>query len=571
MPLPILKTIITVSDFGLLSYLLSLMMEQFQNNYSLKSWSTIFHVQCVIWLTLRGCFWFGTIITTNVSSELYLKILYWLPCPFEYGAFLTIPLFFAQVIYPSESRAVVPYVFPFFAGLIVALIIVMVMWVWYTVTNYTPAQMADCRYVNDDDSVNNCSHLADSSIIFRIITAITYIVLAAFQALYSVKLYYLDEQHMMRFMISSPKLIGVLNIILFVSFSSRGVYQILAMFDIFQLPSIPLLGSQDLSISDVICFEMWYIIPTILLITTLTGKSIRRSDGSSSVEIMIGYRTSDFEEDWQNMGSNASRGGKYGSIEDGSNQEENIHLTGLSRFETPVSLVPTSPYLVVMSGSIFEDKTPLIQTPPESSLLIPIPNMERNAAEQDYRRQKIESANKQRISSSTDLRILVEKDSRSQKVGSPGRARGSSFGNVRGLVENDGVEDTNLRLSSSYKSRGLLAPGSGSMFLRGVDAMEFRCFTPDDELQQKSRQASNDGGYTEILRSPGPLVTISPHRSQTTWQKETIGAKTIMTNMVEVTLPINEPLEHGTATATATRPDKSRKMPPKKRDSEDYL
>lgn len=90
-------------------------------------------------------------------------------------------------------------------------------------------------------------------------------------------------------------------------------------------------GSQDLSISDVICFEMWYIIPTILLITTLTGKSIRRSDGSSSVEIMIGYRTSDFEEDWQNMGSNASRGGKYGSIEDGSNQEENIHLTGLSR------------------------------------------------------------------------------------------------------------------------------------------------------------------------------------------------------------------------------------------------
>ena len=107
MPLPIFKTLITVSDFGLLSYLLSLMIKQFQNNNSLKSWSTIFHVQCVIWLTLRGCFWFGTIMTSNVSSELYLKILYWLPCPFEYGAFLTIPMFFAQVIYPSESRAVV--------------------------------------------------------------------------------------------------------------------------------------------------------------------------------------------------------------------------------------------------------------------------------------------------------------------------------------------------------------------------------------------------------------------------------------------------------------------------------
>jgi hypothetical protein len=154
----------------------------------------------------------------------------------------------------------IPYVFPFFVGLIVALIIVMVMWVWDTVTNYTPAQIADCKYVSDDDSVNNCSHLADSSIIFRIITAITYILLATFQALYSIKLYYLDEQHMMRFMISSPKWIGVLNIILFVSFASRGIYQILTMFNIFQMPSIPLLVRNNLNIiCKFLILLMWFI------------------------------------------------------------------------------------------------------------------------------------------------------------------------------------------------------------------------------------------------------------------------------------------------------------------------
>jgi hypothetical protein len=218
-----------------------------------------------------------------------------------------------------------------------------------------------------------------------------------------------------------------------------------------------------------------------------------------------------------------------------------------------------------MSGSIFEDKTPLVRTPPESNLLIPIPNMERNAAEQDYRRQKIESANKQRTSSSSDLRSFVDKDYRTQKVGSPDRTRGSSFGNARGLVENDRVEDMTPRLSSSYKSRGLVTPGSGSMFVRGVDAMEFRCFTPDDE---KTRQVSNEGGgYTGMLKSPAPLNNVSSHNSHTTWHKETIGAKTIMTNMVQVTLPIDQPLEHD----CAARPDKSRRMLPKKRDSKDYL
>jgi len=110
--LPILKIAITLSDLGLLLFLTSLMMEQFQNNYSLKSWSSIFHVQCVIWLLLRGCFWFGTIVTTDQSSELYLKILYWLPCPFEYGAFLTLPLFFAQVIYPREYKSLVRSILP---------------------------------------------------------------------------------------------------------------------------------------------------------------------------------------------------------------------------------------------------------------------------------------------------------------------------------------------------------------------------------------------------------------------------------------------------------------------------
>lgn len=37
-----------------------------------------------------------------------------------------------------------------------------------------------------------------------------------------------------------------------------------------------------------ICFEVWYIIPTFLLITTLTGKSVGRGSRSGSFEITYG-------------------------------------------------------------------------------------------------------------------------------------------------------------------------------------------------------------------------------------------------------------------------------------------
>ena len=107
MQVPFLKWILTLSDFSLLFYLLSLMLDHVRNNYSLKSWSSIFHIQCILWLLLRGCFWLGSIINESIEDELYLKILYWSPCPFEYGAFLLLPLFFAQVLYPREYRAAV--------------------------------------------------------------------------------------------------------------------------------------------------------------------------------------------------------------------------------------------------------------------------------------------------------------------------------------------------------------------------------------------------------------------------------------------------------------------------------
>ena len=223
--------------------------------------------------------------------------------------------------------------FPFFVVLIIVLILVMAVWVWFTVTNYSQAQSVNCKYVNDDDRINNCSHLADSSVVFRILTAIIFLSLAVLQALYAIKLYYLDSQQWMRFLISSPYWIGVLNAILCISFASRGLYELFAIFNIFELPDIPLLATQDLSISDFVCFEMWYIVPTVLLITTLTGKSLGQTDSTavSYFEISYGNESNGFHE------KEIEGAIRYGStmrpldVEEGSIRGEKISLYGLNR------------------------------------------------------------------------------------------------------------------------------------------------------------------------------------------------------------------------------------------------
>lgn len=220
-----------------------------------------------------------------------MKILYWIPCPFEYGSFMLLPLFFAQVLYPREWRVYAPYIFPTFSILILTMTLTTIVWVYFTINSSDTGQSVYCTNNKDDDDQdgNSCSQLEFASYVFRWFTASIFVALAALQGLYSLKLLSLDSQQYMRFLITSPEWIGILNCILFISFASRGIYQIFAIFDICQLPSIPLLGSEDIGFTIFICFEMWYVIPTVLLVTTLTGKSIGQGSRSESFEITYGY------------------------------------------------------------------------------------------------------------------------------------------------------------------------------------------------------------------------------------------------------------------------------------------
>jgi len=231
---------LALSDVFLLVFLSSIILEHFKNHHSLKSWSSIFHFLCLCWLFVEGLFWIFTIFEQDSAygNLFYMNVLYWVPCPFQYGALLLLPLFFSQVLYPREWHHCSAYILPVYTVFISCLTAYVLIWALYSIFS---SSLANCSDNKNDD--NACAdQLQTSSNIFRTFTAICYLTLAILQAMYSIKLHELDKQQYLRFLITSAEIISVTNIVLFVSFLSKGVYQLIALTNLFILPDIPLTG-----------------------------------------------------------------------------------------------------------------------------------------------------------------------------------------------------------------------------------------------------------------------------------------------------------------------------------------
>eukprot|EP01041_Mallomonas_annulata_P005440 gene5440-10912_t len=169
---------LAVTNFGLLCFLVMLMIDHYASNYNLMSWSTVFHVLCFLWLSLRGIFWFLTITAIAKWGNSTFYILYWVPCPLEFGSFLLLPLFFAQILYPKEWKTYWSYVCSIYMAVVFGLTGFMVCW----------AILREKFDVgcNDNDS-SSCFYSEYTSMPLRGVTAICFLFLAATQAAYGLK------------------------------------------------------------------------------------------------------------------------------------------------------------------------------------------------------------------------------------------------------------------------------------------------------------------------------------------------------------------------------------------------
>ena len=271
MYLPILKIFLVCTNFTILSFLLILVLDHVKANYNLLSWSCAFHTMCICWLVMRGVFWLFTISSVGAWSNVAFYSLYWMPHPFQFGAFMLLPLFFAQVAYPQEWRIYWAFGRPAYVLLVFGSCAFQAIWAILAAVESkkqsecesahqpplppslpsanTTADAADAANAAGLKTDDECFHTDYSSGVFRLIAVVLFIALAALQGIYSRKIAHLDASQYRRFFQAPQSVLNAVNLVLFVSFLSRGLYQFGTVWGLYDLPRIPLQVSISISLS----------------------------------------------------------------------------------------------------------------------------------------------------------------------------------------------------------------------------------------------------------------------------------------------------------------------------------
>lgn len=95
------KIVLVVLNLAVLVGLSFLIANHIRCQYNLKSFSFLFYILSFIWLLVRVFFWVATLTTSVAWTSAQYYFLYWMPVPVEFGSFMLLPLYFAQVLYPE--------------------------------------------------------------------------------------------------------------------------------------------------------------------------------------------------------------------------------------------------------------------------------------------------------------------------------------------------------------------------------------------------------------------------------------------------------------------------------------
>jgi hypothetical protein len=142
MPLPPLKLALVITNYAMLSFLIVLIVDHYNSNNNFMSWSSLFHLICMLWLFIRGAFWLCTITSTSSWGVFSFYSLYWLPNPLQFGSFMLLPLFFAQILYPDEWKRHWIFVRPLYYLFLIFLVLFQIIWALLAATNSVSLYLA---------------------------------------------------------------------------------------------------------------------------------------------------------------------------------------------------------------------------------------------------------------------------------------------------------------------------------------------------------------------------------------------------------------------------------------------
>ena len=276
--------------------------------HSIRSWSACFYALCFVWLMFRSVFWALTIWTTKSWDPALFYILYWMPNPIQFAAFLLLPLFFAQISHRKQWRSGWKYIRPLYIAFTVGASIFIITWsVLAAVQDRRisllcddgpppsplprPAESygssADASSAalpappllrgaaGGDDDVPSaaevssiCFHAEFSSAAFRAVSAACFFVLAGVMAYFSLAMARLKNYNhgYATALRLPPRGLAITNVSLFAIFMCRGLYQAGSAMQLWHMPEVPLHGGKDIGPGLLVVFLLWDVLPTLLIL-----------------------------------------------------------------------------------------------------------------------------------------------------------------------------------------------------------------------------------------------------------------------------------------------------------------
>lgn len=269
-----LKFALATTDFAVLILLVMILIRHTSYKFDIRSWSAGFNILCVVWLAFRGAFWVLTMCSIDywIGSTFY--ILFWVPMPISFGAFMLIPLFFAHLLYRVEWEYYWNKIWWIYTFTTIGLAIFMISWSILAAMNL----QRDLQCINTamvtNQSTAECYDTTYSSNAFRAVTAACFLFLACNCAVFGKRILSVNGLEASRYLGPSMEELYKVNMFLFASFLSRGLYECLDVMHVFVLPSIPLKGDEDIAFMTFFVFMLWDYFPTLVWIVTVTGRDV---------------------------------------------------------------------------------------------------------------------------------------------------------------------------------------------------------------------------------------------------------------------------------------------------------
>ncbi|GAB9467954.1 hypothetical protein Gpo141_00005282 [Globisporangium polare] len=259
--------LLTGMCLALLLFILTRLLASARNKNKLLSWSTCFHVLCLLWTVVRSAYWI-LLQTREKISYLELYLLYWFPTPIQFANFSLLVLFYIQVItgkrWQTKWRNIC---LPLYFFMTMSMATFTAVWAFNSSNDMSNALAYGDEYDQEFYKVSDVSvQLAYS--------AVSFFLLSGLFGFFGWKMANVESWKRRRMLISKPRSLTIINFLLFLIFFTRSVRDLATSQNWLLSIWNPLdMNGRVTTFAYFVFFCFWEFLPTVLLLCLITTKA----------------------------------------------------------------------------------------------------------------------------------------------------------------------------------------------------------------------------------------------------------------------------------------------------------